>query len=104
MRIQNDSLLFHTSNRTAFLLGGWPEGAQVCEQSPLQGNRGKGEGGGEEGGGERVGGEAGSRRGRGEGERGRVGRIKEIALEGGKEGGGGGRGLVSGYVFYSWSH
>ena len=44
MRIQNDSLLFHTSNRTAFLLGGWPEGAQVCEQSPLQGNRGKGEG------------------------------------------------------------
>ena len=35
--VQNDSLLFHTSNRTAFLLGGWPEGAQVCRQSPFAG-------------------------------------------------------------------
>ena len=25
----NGSLLFRTSNRTAFLLGGWPTGAQV---------------------------------------------------------------------------
>ena len=42
MTVVNDSLLFHTSNRTAFLLGGWPEGAQVWKQSPLQGNRGRG--------------------------------------------------------------
>jgi len=27
--IANDSLLFRTSERTSFLLGGWPQGAQV---------------------------------------------------------------------------
>ena len=27
--LSNDSILFKTSNRTSFLLGGWPEGAQV---------------------------------------------------------------------------
>ena len=56
-----------------------------------------GEGGGEEGGGEGMGGEEGRRRGRGEGGRGRVGRIKEIALEGQREWEGrrSGRGRVS---------
>ena len=29
--LANDSLLFRTSNRTAFFLGGWPEGAQVAQ-------------------------------------------------------------------------
>ena len=27
--LANDSLVFRTSKRTAFFLGGWPEGAQV---------------------------------------------------------------------------
>ena len=28
-QVDNGSLLFRTSERTAFLLGGWPEGAEV---------------------------------------------------------------------------
>ena len=28
----NGSLLFHSTQRTAFLLGGWPQGAEVSSQ------------------------------------------------------------------------
>lgn len=33
--LNNGTVLFRTSNRTAFLLGGWPQGAQVNDLQRL---------------------------------------------------------------------